>query len=74
MWSVNARRRPLSEATTTASSTWKSTRSWSLSSSVAQCTLAVARPSCSTTAAMSSGSVMFPQSRSTSYGETSATT
>ena len=64
---------PSSEATI-ALSTWKATRSWSLSSSEAQCTFAVARPSRSTTAAISSGSVMFSQSRSTSYGEISETT
>ena len=71
--SARSSRRP-STALATASSTWKVTRSWSLSSSEAQWILAVARPSRSTTAAMSSGSVMSSQSRSTSCGEISATT
>ena len=57
-----------------ASSVWKSTRSSSLSSSETQWILAVARPSSSTTGSISSGSVISAQSRSASYGDTSATT
>ena len=49
------------------------TREWPLSSSAAACMVAVARPRSATTAAISSGSSMSPQSRSTAYGETSAT-
>ena len=62
-------------ASTTASSTWKSTSGVDASStSETQCTFAVARPSCSSTSASSSGSVSPLQSRSFSYGLYSATT
>ena len=62
---TNSLRRPCSEVLI-ASYTWKSTRSGLLYTSEAQWIMAVARPRRSTTARMSAGSLMSPQSRSTS--------
>ena len=58
---TKARRLP-SRQPATASSTWKFTSDWSLSSSEAQCTFAVALPSCSTTDAISVGYVVSEMS------------
>src|SRR5215212_2569778 len=72
MSATNSSRRP-PIIVVIASSIWNGTRVWSLSASPTQCTFAVARPSCASTGRMSSGSVSSSQSRSSSYGDSSAT-